>query len=81
MYVSTQLTFKLDEIIKSFEVALRSYLTDKIKTKFLTNDSFKQYLEELKETQEASTIVFSSKIENILKNFITNYTKIYKLLN
>lgn len=81
MYVSTQLTFKLDEIIKSFEVALRSYLTDKIKPKFLTDDNFKQYLEELKETQEASTIIFSSKIENILKNFITNYTKIYKLLN
>jgi len=79
MYVSTQLTFKLDEIIKSFEVALRSYLIDKVKPKFSTDSEFKQYIENLKNTQEASIILFSSKIESILKNFIRNYSEIYKL--
>jgi hypothetical protein len=81
MYVSTQLTFKLDEVVKSFEVALRSYLTDKIKPKFSTDNDFKQYLEDLKDTQEASSIIFSSKIEMILKKFINDYSKIYKLLD
>ncbi len=34
MYVSTHLTFKLDEIVKSFEVALRSYLANKTQPMF-----------------------------------------------
>lgn len=34
MYVSNNLLFKLDEIIKSFEVALRSYLLTSLQEKF-----------------------------------------------
>ncbi len=79
MYVSTQLTFNLDEIIKSFEVALRSYLADKIKPKFSSENDFKNYLINLKSTQMSSTIIFSSKIESILNTFINKYQDIYKL--
>ena len=79
MYVSTQLTFNLDEIIKSFEVALRSYLADKIKPKFSSENDFKNYLINLKTTQMSSTIIFSSKIESILNTFINKYQDIYKL--
>ena len=45
MYVSTSLTYQLDKIVKSFEVALRSYLSDKISTMFNTEDELKSYLE------------------------------------
>jgi len=79
MYVSTQLTFNLDEIINSFEVALRSYLADKIKPKFSSENDFKNYLINLKTTQMSSTIIFSSKIESILNTFINKYQDIYKL--
>lgn len=81
MYVSTQLTFKLDEIIKSFEVALRSYLINKIKPKFSNSNKFKNHLELLLSQQTSSSIMFSSKIENILKNFIAKHKKIYILVS
>ena len=45
MYVSTSLTYQLDKIVKLFEVALRSYLSDKISTMFNTKDELKSYLE------------------------------------
>jgi len=74
MYVSNELNSKLDEIIKQFEVALRTYLADKITEKFSNKNNFKNYLEDLKNNHSSSTIIFSSKIEAILKEFIRNYT-------
>jgi hypothetical protein len=59
MYVSTKLNFKLDEIIKSFEVALRSYLGAYLEPKFSSELEFKQYLEQLKSKQGSSSIVCS----------------------
>ena len=81
MYVSTQLNFKLDEIIKSFEVALRSYLSSKLKPMFTSESEFKKHLELLKSKHNSSSIVLSTRFENILKNFIKDYKKIYHLFN
>ncbi len=80
MYVSTSLTYQLDKIVKSFEVALRSYLSDKISTMFNTEDELKSYLEDLQLKQESSSIVLSGRIENLLKTFVKDYNKIYNLL-
>lgn len=79
MYVSTKLSFKLDEIIKSFEVALRSYLAIKIQPMFSDEESFKMHLTILQTKQQPSSIVLSSRFDAILKNFIKDYTKIYLL--
>ena len=70
MYVSTSLTYQLDKIVKLFEVALRSYLSDKISTMFNTKDELKSYLEDLQFKQESSSIVLSGRIENLLKTFV-----------
>lgn len=80
MYVSTSLTYQLDKIVKLFEVALRSYLSDKISTMFNTKDELKSYLEDLQFKQESSSIVLSGRIENLLKTFVKDYDKIYNLL-
>ena len=80
MYVSTSLTYQLDKIVKLFEVALRSYLSDKISTMFNTKDELKSYLEDLQFKQVSSSIVLSGRIENLLKTFVKDYDKIYNLL-
>ena len=67
MYVSTSLTYQLDKIVKLFEVALRSYLSDKISTMFNTKDELKSYLEDLQFKQESSSIVLSGRIKIYLK--------------
>ncbi len=77
MYVSTRLNFKLDEIIKSFEVALRSYIGCNLQPKFSSALEFKQYLIALKSKQGSSSIVLSTRFESILKSFITDYKEIY----
>jgi nucleoside-triphosphatase THEP1 len=79
MYVSTKLSFKLDEVIKSFEVALRSYLATKISPMFDSEDDFKTYLINLQGKHQPSSIVLSSRIDTILKYFIKDYKNIYLL--
>ncbi|WP_282166374.1 hypothetical protein [Shewanella japonica] len=79
MYVSTKLNFKLDEIIKSFEVALRSYLGAYLEPKFSSEQEFKQYLEQLKSKQGASSIVLSTRFESILTSSISDHKNIYFL--
>jgi len=79
MYVSNELNSKLDEIIKQFEVALRTYLADKIIIKFSDENSFKNHLEDLNNNHHSSSIIFSSKIKAILKEFIKNYTQTYQM--
>lgn len=80
MYISTQLSFKLDEIIKSFEVALRLYLSEKILLTFNTKEEFINHIKNLQKHNNPSSIMFSSKIDSILKNFINNNANIYDVL-
>lgn len=79
MYVSTVLTFKLDEIIKSFEVALRSYLATEIEPKFSDENNFKTHLKSLQSSQQPTSIVLSSRIDSIITSFISDYKNIYSL--
>ena len=80
MYVSNNLLFKLDEIIKSFEVALRSYLLTSLQKKFKNENELKEYLINLQKTQQSSSIMLSSKIESTIKDFIKNYKDLYNFI-
>lgn len=60
---------------------MRSFLADKIEPKFSNANDFKQYVISLRANHIPSSIVFSSRIDAILKNFIKDYQHIYMLFH
>lgn len=82
MYLSTENCFKLDEIIKSFEVAYRSHIAEALVTRFTTLNDFSIAINQLDSSIETSYIILSHKYKNKLrkiKNEVGNhYTKIQK---
>ncbi len=48
MYISIKESFYLDEIVKSFEVALRSFVSKPLIEKYPAEDNFRAAIQELK---------------------------------
>lgn len=80
MYISTESSFELDKIIKSFEVAYRSHIANKLKAQFPTEALFKAAVESADNAINASSIVlthkYKAKIAKIKRNISENYEKI-----
>lgn len=72
MYLSIQRCFKLDKIVKSFEVALRTYVSNKIINTYDDNEKFKFELERIREESNNLNIINSgyniAKLEMTIKN-------------
>ena len=61
MYLSNQSVDKLDNLIKNFEVAYRSYVVQEIKNNFSTQAEFSLKLQEINKSLSHSSILNSSK--------------------
>lgn len=71
MYISVSRTFLLDEIIKSFEVAFRSFISKTLKDNYKTKEEFNTVLVDLESKNVSCSTIFSQK----------NHAKIRKLLS
>lgn len=78
MFLSSENTFKLDEIVKGFEVAYRSYVGDIITNEFETKDKFLNKLECIK--IDKGTWINSGKYNGKLSKIKKNYDDIYDSL-
>ncbi len=80
MYVSVKNCFELDKIIKSFEVAYRSFIVNEIKKKYPDLNSFSIAINKIDASFSQSSILLSpkykAKITNIKKEIRTNYQRI-----
>lgn len=78
MYLSIKNCFKLDEIIKSFEVGYRSYITSELKKNYPTLNDFSIAVNSINDSLNSSTLILSHKYKaKILKikNEIATYYK------
>ena len=66
MYLSTSNCFKLDEIVKSFEVAYRSHIVSVLKTKYPTISDFSIAINKLNSSFQLSSIVYTHKYKSKL---------------
>jgi hypothetical protein len=76
MYLSLNSIHRLDIVIKDFEVAYRSYVVHTIKTNFLNQDEFKQYLSSqiLKFSDNSTTSKkYKQRINKILEDYSISY--------
>ncbi|BDS12357.1 ATP-binding protein [Aureispira anguillae] len=81
MYLSTKQTFKLDEIIKSFEVGYRSFIVNKLKINFPTFGEFYDALMEANSKFEKTSILHTHKMKNKLKSHIKKARDHYNTIN
>lgn len=80
MYLSTTNNYKLDEIVKNFEVGFRSYVVEIIKIKFPTPQKFEAALNEINGKIKPSSLInsslYTSKISKIKKDYLVYYQEI-----
>lgn len=79
MYLSTENCFKLDEIVKSFEVAYRSLVSKRIINSFKTEREFYVALDNIK--IEASNLVNSGKLHSNYTRLKKNKKEVYTEIN
>lgn len=80
MYLSAENCFQLDKILKSFEVAYRSYVASKIFPRFPNKTIFERDLFHLKSSFEKNSVVNSRKLNLKLQDIINNKDNIYNAL-
>lgn len=78
MFLSSENAIKLDNLVKSFEVAYRSYAAKVIINEFPSADEFGERLKNI--TIEKSSLINSGKYTSSLGSFKKNYKKIFKSL-
>lgn len=64
MYISVKNCFRLDEIIKSFEVGYRSFIVFKLKNKYPTLNHFSIAVNEINDSLESSSLILSHKYKS-----------------
>ncbi|HHA1521922.1 TPA: ATP-binding protein [Enterobacter cloacae] len=74
MYISVEQTFELDKIIKSNEVALRSFVADVLLIEYDNHNKLKTALESISISDE---IIYSKRFQSKLKNYIANSHAIF----
>ncbi len=80
MYISIKESFCLDEIVKSFEVALRSFVSKSLIEKYPAEDNFRAAIQELKSKHQDRSIIFASKNKAKIEKIISELTKHYTVI-
>ncbi|BCB05581.1 hypothetical protein [Bacillus sp. KH172YL63] len=80
MYLSTTKCFELDKVIKSFEVAYRSLVVDKLKKKFINETEFYSGITLLQSQISKSSLVHSNKFNQKIKEIRQNQKDIYNAI-
>ncbi len=78
MYISVEQAQELDKIVKSNEVALRSFISDVIISNHSNKNSFKSSLENISISDE---LIYSKRFSAKLKAFIQDHEKIFYILS
>ncbi len=81
MYISIENSHKLDVIVKSFEVAYRSYIVDRLKKEFPTLNDFSKSVFALYDSIEHSSIVNASKTKSKLIKIKREVGKYYSIID
>lgn len=80
MYLDTNTAFELDQIVKKFEVAFRSYVADEFLEKICTTSDFSTEINNIEQTFKLSSFLlatrYKGKIYNIKKNLNEVYSQI-----
>lgn len=80
MYLSVSKTFALDEIVKSFEVAFRSFIAKSIIDKHATLSEFDTALSEIEAKTSACSTIFSHKNSAKIKKLQSGSSDFYKTI-
>lgn len=80
MYISVKKCFDLDEIVKSFEVALRSFISATMITKYTTVNDFEAALKHLESKFESCAVIFSTKNQAKIKKLLSNTQDRYQII-
>jgi len=80
MYLSVENCFKLDEIVKSFEVAYRSYISNTIKDNLPSLNEFSVEINKLNASFEKSSIISSNKFKSKIEKIKNEISKYYQLI-
>ncbi len=80
MYISTQRCFDLDEVVKSFEVALRSFIAETMITKYPTCNDFKVSVDVLDSKFTSCSVIFSPKNQAKIKKLLSNSQEQYCII-
>lgn len=80
MYLSVSQCDQLDMAVKSFEVAFRSYVANRIVSELNTEAVFCSKIAELDNSIEQSSIILSGKMKSLLKKIIRNSSCFYSNL-
>lgn len=78
MYLSVANCFKLDEIVKSFEVAYRSHIVSVLKTEYPTLSDFSLAISTLNNSFQHSSIVYTHKYKSKLSKIESEIGTFYK---
>lgn len=74
MYISVEQSLELDKVVKSNEVALRSFVADVLFEEYGTNSKFKSALESISISDE---LIYSNRFTSKLKGFIKRSDSIF----
>jgi GTPase SAR1 family protein len=77
MYLSVQSCISLDEIVKDFEVAYRSFVVDILIQKFPDEASFELAVDELSKNYVPSSVIYTAKYAEKLKQIKRRYQEHY----
>ncbi|MBF4518713.1 ATP-binding protein [Flavobacterium sp. ANB] len=80
MYLSISNCFKLDEIVKSFEVAYRSHIVSVLKMKYPTISDFSIAINKLNSSFQMSSIVYTHKYKNKLTKIESEVATFYSAI-
>lgn len=78
MYISVEQSHKLDTIIKSYEVALRSFISDIMARKYQSHALFDQTL---KSISISNNLIYAKKFSAKLRKFTSTSSEIYSLIS
>jgi hypothetical protein len=81
MYLSTPNCFELDNIIKSFEVSYRSFVVEKLKSKFASENDFLDAINELLLKVKPSSVINSNRNYKKLSDIKGKYIKHYQAIS
>jgi hypothetical protein len=79
MNLSVDNCFNLDKIVRSFEVAYRSYVAEKMLNKFPTESDFNNGLSNLYSNTSRNSIIGNEKMRNKLHKIVNNKNKLKEL--
>lgn len=80
MYLSVKSCHHLDGIVKDFEVAFRSFISNKLKSVFNDKEKFRIGLQEIDDSISSSSILLTNKFKSQVKSTKKDYAEHYNAL-